>query len=339
VVVVFDDPAMLDEETLRFIDTVVGITALALDRQQARSLVPRSSGPIETSRGPELELFSKSIAQELLGPAGALVVQHEELTQIHQRIRALSDPRDSGLAEDLSDLGAVAAEMGSVAERLRDTVAGLMTAGAEPATPARLDLGELVLESLGLTRDHLERRGIRLVEAVEAGCFALGRRGSLARVVQNLVAFAAESVAKTELPCIGVRVTSDGESAVLEVESNGAARVDETLAEVSKSVSTARRGGGIGLKLAIDVVAAHGGHVEVDARPGGGARLRVVLPAAGTARDRASSNPPSFVPSLLASGERRRILIVWRSASRARLLWAPAPLPQAACRPLSSRSR
>jgi signal transduction histidine kinase/ActR/RegA family two-component response regulator len=310
VVLLFDDPAMLDEETRSFIDTVVGLTVLALDRHRARSLIPRSSGPVETSRGPELDLYSKSIGQELLGPAGALVVQLEELRQINERMAGLIDPHDADLAADVADLGDVAAEMGAVAERLRETVAGLMTASTEASAPAELDLSEIAHEALALTKEQLERRGIRLSERIEAGSFVFGRRGSLARVVQSLVTYAASAAADATMPEITLRVSGNGQSVVLEVESNCAVTADTALAELSKPASNARRAGGVGLRLAIDVVAAHGGHVEVAARPSGGSTLRVVLPAAKAEPPAAPPLVPSIAPALLSSAERRRILIV-----------------------------
>jgi CheY-like chemotaxis protein len=225
-------------------------------------------------------------------------------------MRASIDPHDPDLAADLADLGDVAGEMGTVAERLRETVSGLMTASTEPSAPAELDLSEIAHEALALTKEHLERRGIRLSERIEAGSFVFGRRGSLARVVQSLVTYAASSAADAALPEVVLRVSGDGQSVMLEVESNGAVTADTALAELSKPASNARRAGGVGLRLAIDSVAAHGGHVEVAARPSGGTTLRVVLPASKAGPPAAAAPEPSIAPRLLTSPERRRILIV-----------------------------
>lgn len=74
------------------------------------------------------------------------------------------------------------------------------------------------------------------------------------------------------------------------------------------------RGAGLGLKVARDVVAAHGGHIEVHARFGGGASFRVVLPRAhaefdapSASRVRAPSDPDHPHPDV---GAVFRVLVV-----------------------------
>jgi signal transduction histidine kinase/CheY-like chemotaxis protein len=272
----FDDRAMLDEETKRFVDAVAGVAALARDRAHVQKASPRSSGPIETSRGPELELYARTIAQELSGPVAALGYLGEELGQLEARLSGLLDGTDAAAAEALADFADVQAEIGSVAARVGATATGLLAKGTEPKSPSRFDLGEVVSQALSMNREQLDRRGIRLDERIESGSLTFGRRGGVARVVQNLIAHSANAASRTPEGYVGVRVFSENQSVVLEVENNGATAADAAATELAKPLS--QSSAGVELKLAIEVVAAHGGHVEVSDRSGGGSSFRVVLP-------------------------------------------------------------
>ncbi|HEY6727075.1 MAG TPA: response regulator, partial [Polyangiaceae bacterium] len=75
---------------------------------------------------------------------------------------------------------------------------------------------------------------------------------------------------------VGVRVFSENQSVVLEVETNGTTAPQPAAKELEKPLS--QTSAGVELKLAIEVVAAHGGHVEVSNLGGGGSSFRVVLP-------------------------------------------------------------
>lgn len=297
----FDDRAMLDEETRGFVDAVAGVAALARDRAHAQKAVPRSSGPVETSRGPELELYARTIAQELSGPAAALGYLGEELAQLEARLRSLVDLEDAAAVESLADFADLTTELGSVAARVGATATGLLAKGNEPKSPSRFDLGEVVSQALGLNREQLDRRGIRLDERIEPGSLTFGRRGGVSRVVQNLIAYSANAAANHPEGYVGVRVFPENQSVVLEVENNGKAAPDAAAAELEKPLS--QTSAGVELKLAIEVVAAHGGHVEVSEREGGGSSFRVVLPGL----------PVVEVPTpsrRLGGARPRRILIV-----------------------------
>jgi signal transduction histidine kinase/ActR/RegA family two-component response regulator len=305
IVLLFDDAAMLDEETLSYIDTVLGVTVLALDRHHVRSLLPRSSGPIEIGRGPDLDLYARSIAHEILGPAAALELQHAELCQIGERLRKLGDPADTVLGDWLAELTDVLREMGSAAARVRDTGHGLLSSEREP--PARLDLADLVSAALGPTRDQLERRGIELSSRLGKGCFVLGLRQNLSRVAQQLVGYAADTSAAAPSPEVSVSVFAEDAAVVLEVQNNGESTAERTLSDLTRPLSSVRHQRSVALKLATEVIAAHGGHLEVGTSDGGGSSFRVVLPAASAL---IASMPPSLGAFSQATGKLQRILIV-----------------------------
>jgi signal transduction histidine kinase/ActR/RegA family two-component response regulator len=305
IILLFDDAAMLDEETRSFVDTVLGITVLALDRHHARSLLPRSSGPIEVGRGPDLDLYAKSIAQEILGPAAALELQQAELCQIGEQLRKLGDPADTLLGDWLAEMTDVLSEMGSAVARVRDTGHGLLSSEREP--PARLDLADVVAAALDPTRAELERRGIELHARLVKGCLVLGLRRNLSRVAQQLVSYAADTSAGASPPEVSVSVLAEDASVVLEVQYSGESTAERTLSDLTRPLSSARHQRSVALKLATAVIAAHGGHLEIGTSAGGGSSFRVVLPAASAL---IASMPPSLGAFAQPAGKRQQILIV-----------------------------
>jgi signal transduction histidine kinase len=104
---------------------------------------------------------------------------------------------------------------------------------------------------------------------------------AMSRVVRNLV----DNSVRHAVSCVTIEVGSHRGTAVLTVSDDGPgiataerSRVFERF--VRLDADRARSGGGAGLGLAIvaEVVAAHGGTVTVDDRPGGGTRMIVTLP-------------------------------------------------------------
>ncbi|OLT15184.1 hypothetical protein BJF78_16380 [Pseudonocardia sp. CNS-139] len=111
----------------------------------------------------------------------------------------------------------------------------------------------------------------------------IGDRGQLARVVRNLV----DNARRHARSRVAVTVRRVGDQAVLEVRDDGPgvppadrARVFERFVRLDDARARADGGSGLGLAIVAEVVAAHGGSVELDDASGGGALFRVRLPAA-----------------------------------------------------------
>jgi len=78
---------------------------------------------------------------------------------------------------------------------------------------------------------------------------------------------------------IGSRV--EGAQVVIEIRDNGPGIAEDAIAEIWKPFYTTKgvgRGTGLGLSISEGIVADHGGRIEVDRAPEGGARFRVRLP-------------------------------------------------------------
>jgi signal transduction histidine kinase len=111
----------------------------------------------------------------------------------------------------------------------------------------------------------------------------VGDRSQLARVVRNLVDNARRHARSRVL----VTVAKEADTAVVEVSDDGPgvpladrARVFERFVRLDDARARTDGGSGLGLAIVAEVVAAHGGTVEVTDAAGGGALFRVRLPAA-----------------------------------------------------------
>ena len=161
----------------------------------------------------------------------------------------------------------------------------------------RFSLNQLVTEVADLYRSQGPRTRIRLdldehIEGIEAD------RGRVRQILNNLVTNALEALEGVESPLLEIttrlETTADGEYAAVTVCDNGPGFQRELLGRVfDPYVTTKPKGTGLGLAIVKKIIEEHGGRIDADNRPEGGARVRVVLPvkdstrsATGGARER-----------------------------------------------------
>jgi nitrogen fixation/metabolism regulation signal transduction histidine kinase len=157
----------------------------------------------------------------------------------------------------------------------------------------RFSLNQLVTEVADLYRSQDPRATIRLdlddnIEAIEAD------RGRIRQILNNLVTNALESLEGAAAPTleIGSRLESGGDAsyAVLTVCDNGPGFQRELLGRVFDPYVTSKpKGTGLGLAIVKKIVEEHGGRIDADNRPEGGARVRVVLPVKDSTRSATGS--------------------------------------------------
>jgi signal transduction histidine kinase len=143
----------------------------------------------------------------------------------------------------------------------------------------------------------------RIVPRIEAAHVrVIGDRGQLAQVVRNLVDNACRHARST----VVVSVRRSGEHAALDVADDGPGvppeqrtRVFERFVRLDDARARADGGAGLGLAIVAEVVAAHGGTVDVVGSPLGGALFRVRLPIpAGSPDPEVAAEPtPARRPS------------------------------------------
>ncbi|MFI8929640.1 sensor histidine kinase [Streptomyces sp. NPDC053474] len=196
------------------------------------------------------------------------------------------------------EVGAAHPELLDVAGAVEDTVR-LQELAADLLLLARLDAGEKPgqgrVELAALAREELSQRPADRVPVTTAleSVEVAGSRGQLARVLGNLVTNAQRHARAR----ITVATRTEGAWAVLEVADDGSGvpaaereRIFERFVRLDDARSRDEGGAGLGLAIARDVAARHGGTLTADEAPGGGARFVLRLPQArpegarGTAR-------------------------------------------------------
>ena len=161
----------------------------------------------------------------------------------------------------------------------------------------RFSLNQLVAEVADLYRSQDPRTQIRLeldaqIETIEAD------RGRVRQILNNLVTNALEALDGVGAPKLEITTklesSADAEYAAVSVCDNGPGFQRELLGRVFDPYVTSKpKGTGLGLAIVKKIIEEHGGRIDADNRPEGGARVRVVLPvkdstrsATGGARER-----------------------------------------------------
>ncbi|MCF3169616.1 HAMP domain-containing histidine kinase [Streptomyces violaceoruber] len=174
---------------------------------------------------------------------------------------------------------------GAVADTVR-----LQALAADLLLLARLDAGEKpgggTVELGALVREEVSQRtGDRIavaLEAPEGEAFVVnGSRGQLARVVGNLL----DNAQRHAGTSVAVSVAADGRGVRVEVRDDGDGvpeeereRIFERFVRLDDARSRDDGGAGLGLAIARDVAARHGGTLTVHRADGGGAAFLLRLP-------------------------------------------------------------
>ncbi len=312
-VLLLADSSSVDRECVSFASSVGCLAALRAQRDRRADAKLSHEQHDETAHMVSLGLLTATVAHELRGPAGALILQQEELKRLVEQIDRLDGGADAALGEAVSELTELSTDIGTAVARVRDTVEQLSMVSRRELAPEHVDLGEVVEESLSVAKPHLERRGITLITTFDSGCYTIARRDNLAQVVLNLALNAMDACQASPQPEVAVRVLEAGEHVALIVEDNGPGVPAHAIPHIFKPFYTTKERGagtGLGLKICADVVSAHGGHIEVHERPGGGASFHVLLPRAREDSGLLALPLPVPVRPAVTPVRRKQVLVV-----------------------------
>jgi len=178
------------------------------------------------------------------------------------------------------------------AERAGDFVANVRRfARKEPAPRTRVDLNDLIRETLRLADVALQHAGVRAklylaqsLPPVRANCVDV--QHVLLLLVQNAIDASRAAAVEDQLITIETRVQANALIAVA-VRDRGHGLSDEALAHLFEPFFTTRPDGlGIGLSIARTITEAHGGTLSATRNPDRGATFTFTIPPAGDDDDR-----------------------------------------------------
>ncbi|MCI0673722.1 MAG: ATP-binding protein [Myxococcaceae bacterium] len=238
-------------------------------------------------RNQELDAFAIRVAHDLVTP---LAPMRGYITLI----RRTPAGQDAGVAEMLTSL-----EMG--VGRVSGLVEALLRFSR--AGQAHDSVGELDT-AVGVVLMELDqvaaRERVRLERQLEAGVRVLCSQQLLQSVAQNLLSNAVKYSAGRPDARVLVRLTREGELAVLEVDDNGRGIGAEAQAKLFQPFFRAREvqalpGYGLGLATVKRIVEGHRGTISVRSAPAEGTRVTVRLPLAPAGAVSRVSNVPHSV--------------------------------------------
>ncbi len=259
-------------------------------------------------------------------------VAHEinnPLAYAMNNLEAVALRRLPGLVDRLRELGGEAASAGEElaqaaamidvaregCDRMRDIVRDLrtFTRGADEDRRVPIDVRRVLDASINLAWNELRHRA-RLIKEYGEVPLVVANEARLGQVFLNLLVNAAQALQVGDAAENVIRVivsTDGGGSVVIEVRDTGAGIPAEHLARIFDPFFTTKPvgvGTGLGLWICQGIVSSLGGQIVAENTPGGGASMRVVLPAApGTSSDDTPAPRPAHVPS---GAPRLRVLVV-----------------------------
>ncbi len=151
-----------------------------------------------------------------------------------------------------------------------------------PVEFVEVDLNRVVQDTAGLIGHQLEKAGVRVELRLEPGLPPLkGNHGKLQQVFLNLFLNARDAMEGGGT--LSVRTWTSESAICADVVDSGQGIPPEHLERIYDPFFTtkgAKKGTGLGLSVTYGIVREHGGRIEVDSRPGAGARFHLELPFA-----------------------------------------------------------
>jgi two-component system, NtrC family, sensor kinase len=185
----------------------------------------------------------------------------------------------------LEDFPVLLSESAAGAQRIARIVAKLKDyASIDSGAMAEVDLSDAVRTVASILGDQIPQ-GVELAMDLQSLPKILCDRGRLNQVITSLLQNSLHAVIKGGVIRLTTRVT--GGEIRIAVSDNGCGIAPEVLSRIFDPFFTTRdvgKGTGLGLTVSRDIVAAHGGRIEVESAVGNGSTFTVCLPLADGVR-------------------------------------------------------
>lgn len=238
---------------------------------QQRSLRERSALQAELARRERLAGLgdvAAAFAHEVRNPLNAVALGLQRL-----RLEFAPEPAD--------EYARLVDVMHAEARRLNATVEQFITLGRPlPVTPAPMDAAALAREVAALIEAEASEAGVTVRVVAPPHLAVVADHDHLKQVLLNLALNGVQAM-REDGGTLSIEAGGGRQGFVLTVSDTGSGIGADVLARIFDPYFTTRRGGlGLGLTIARRIADAHGGRIEAENVPGGGARFRVHVPEA-----------------------------------------------------------
>lgn len=265
------DPSALRACTALMTALLVWLREQVQREQQAQQSVRMLVQHTHQSRSSAITELIAGLAHELNNPISAMV----GMAGLLRRDATLPDATRS-------DLEAMVTEAYRVSEFVKRLSSFGQTMGT---TKVPIKLNDVVADTLTVLGGLAQQREITLLSTLpEESPMVLGNRAQLQQVCLDLLSNALEAVETSDAPQVMATVICDGQWALVQISDNGYG-IPEDLREriftpgfTTKSSGGTRRGLGIGLPMALDIVRNHWGSITVTSQVWQGSCFTMRLP-------------------------------------------------------------
>lgn len=216
--------------------------------------------------------FLSIASHELKTPLTALQLQ------LHGLVERMKETADEATLKRLQRVIRSGERLGDLIETLFDV--SRIASGKMELQLARFDLYEAVGDVVDRLREAAVREGCTVTVSGAPGLVGRWDPLRIEQVITNLLSNAIRYAAGTP---ISISVAREGEGAVVTIEDRGPGIPQEDRERVferfERGFSMRNYGGmGVGLYVTRQIVERHGGTIEAENAPGGGARMTIHLP-------------------------------------------------------------
>ncbi len=218
--------------------------------------------------------LASTVAHEVRNPLNAIAMSAQRLRREYPAVADTASGPDR--AEMTQLLGVVEGET----QRINTIVQQFLEFARPPRiAPQPADLGAEVSALVQALRPFAASRGVALQADVEGAGTGVVDAGQLRQAVDNLVRNAIEATPEGGRVAVVATTGSRGHS--IEVRDSGTGIAADDVPRIFDLYFTTKpHGTGVGLAVTQQIVAAHGGTIEVDSAPGQGTAMTVRLPLA-----------------------------------------------------------
>lgn len=276
----FAQRMVFEPAQVEFMTTIASLIAQALDRAQLYDAKREQAEVLERrvqERTHELKLHEEELE------AFVYTVSHDLRAPLHKLAMTGGLLNTAIAANQTEDVNWLIEGIETGVRRMDQLIRDLLhlsRAGRTPEDAVLVNPGKTIERVVGELEPTIQARGV-LVHRPESWPEVMYPQTELYQIILNLLGNAVRFSGQTSTPEVHVAWTLENANIVLCVEDNGAGipetqrgKVFELFAKLDPSSS----GTGVGLAIVKRITERHGGGVEVDESPRGGARFRVRIP-------------------------------------------------------------